>query len=135
MRTTNIIAFTVLAISLSACKSSKDSSENAEKTETEIVDAKDLVTWETACRYQMVHALALLLISQIGVGNKHIKWAGIYFMMGIFLFSGSLYLIALKDVFSMNLKFIGPLTPIGGLFFIVGWIKVFMFSISNKEKK
>ncbi|MBK7682464.1 MAG: DUF423 domain-containing protein [Bacteroidetes bacterium] len=101
----------------------------------EIVETNDLVTWETACRYQMVHALALLLISQIGVGNKHIKWAGIYFIIGIFLFSGSLYLIALKDVFSMNLKFIGPLTPIGGLFFIVGWIKVFMFSISNKEKK
>ena len=52
----------------------------------EIVAANDLVTWETACRYQLVHALALLLISQIGVGNKHIKWAGIYFMIGIFLF-------------------------------------------------
>ena len=101
----------------------------------EIVDANHLVTWETACHYQMVHALALLLISQMGVGNKHIKWAGIYFILGILLFSGSLYLIALKGVFSMNLKFIGPLTPIGGLFFIAGWIKVFLFSISNKEKK
>ncbi|MFN0189569.1 MAG: DUF423 domain-containing protein [Bacteroidia bacterium] len=101
----------------------------------DIVGANHLLTWETACRYEMVHALALLFISQIGVVNKHVKWAGIYFIIGIFLFSGSLYLIALKDVFSMNLKFIGPLTPIGGVFFIVGWIKIFLFSISNMEKK
>lgn len=101
----------------------------------EIVEAKDLVTWETACRYQMYHAFALILISIISSEHKNLKRAGLFFCIGIFLFSGSLYFISLKDVFSMNLKFIGPLTPIGGLFFIAGWISLLLFSISNKEKK
>lgn len=101
----------------------------------EIVEAKDLVTWETACRYQMYHAFALILISMFSSDHKNLKRAGLFFCIGIFLFSGSLYFIALKDVFSMNLKFIGPLTPIGGLFFIAGWISLLLFSISNKEKK
>ncbi|MBK7966835.1 MAG: DUF423 domain-containing protein [Bacteroidetes bacterium] len=101
----------------------------------EIVDAKDLVTWETACRYQMYHALALVLISLISTEHKNLKRAGFFFCMGIFLFSGSLYFITLKDVFSMNLKFLGPLTPIGGFFFILGWVSLLLFSFSNKEKK
>jgi uncharacterized membrane protein YgdD (TMEM256/DUF423 family) len=101
----------------------------------EIVAAKDLVTWETGCRYQMYHALGLILISVISSEHKNLKRAGFFFTMGIFLFSGSLYLIALKDVLSMNLKFIGPLTPIGGLFFVAGWISLLSFSISGIEKK
>lgn len=101
----------------------------------EIVEAKDLVTWETACRYQMYHAFALILISLISSEHKYLKKSGIFFCIGILLFSGSLYLIALKDVFLMNLKFIGPLTPIGGLFFIAGWLSLLLFSFSNKEKK
>ncbi len=101
----------------------------------EIIGAKDLVTWETACRYQMYHAFALILISMISSDHRNLKRAGLFFSIGIFLFSGSLYFIALKDVFSMNLKFIGPLTPLGGLFFISGWVSLFLFSISNKEKK
>jgi len=101
----------------------------------EIVEAKDLVTWETGCRYQMYHALALILISMISAEHKNLKRAVFFFSMGIFLFSGSLYFIALKDVLSMNLKFIGPLTPIGGLFFVAGWVSLLLFSISNVEKK
>lgn len=101
----------------------------------QLIGEKDLITWETACRYQMYHAIALILISMISSEHKNLKRAGLFFCIGIFLFSGSLYFIALKDVFLMNLKFIGPLTPIGGLFFIAGWISLLLFSISNKEKK
>lgn len=101
----------------------------------EIIEAKDLVTWETACRYQMYHAFALILLSMISSEHRYLKRAGFFFSLGIVLFSGSLYFIALKDVFSMNLKFIGPLTPIGGLFFVVGWVTLLLFSISNMEKK
>ncbi len=75
--------------------------------------------FETAVRYQFYHTFAILLFLQI----KHtfhfslLKWSVICFIIGVVLFSGSLYLIC----FFNNSK-IGILTPFGGLFFVLGWI-------------
>ena len=79
---------------------------------------EDLVTFETGVRYQMYHALALLLVASFlargpsSAGNL----AGWAFSVGILLFSGSLYLMAL-----MGYRWLGPVTPLGGLAFIIGW--------------
>jgi len=103
----------------------------------EYLETKDLMTWETACRYQMYHALALLIISIIPdpLKSAHLKWSAIYFLLGILLFSGSLYLISLSQLIPLNLKWIGPLTPIGGLFFILGWGRLILMSTRNTDSK
>jgi uncharacterized membrane protein YgdD (TMEM256/DUF423 family) len=88
-------------------------------------DEKILHGFQTAVQYQMYHALALLAVAIIfeKFSNQWIKWAGIGFIAGIILFSGSLYLLSfLKIKESDAVKFIGPITPLGGLSFIAGWL-------------
>ena len=77
-----------------------------------------LGVFETAVRYQMYHALALLLVSLMmgATGGWAIRAAGWAFTAGIVLFSGSLYLLAITGTSTF-----GAITPIGGLAFLVGW--------------
>lgn len=77
-----------------------------------------LVTFETAVRYQMYHALALLFVAwAVGVSvAPQITWAGYLFMAGTLVFSGSLYLLVLTDT-----AWLGAITPLGGLAFLAGW--------------
>jgi uncharacterized membrane protein YgdD (TMEM256/DUF423 family) len=80
--------------------------------------ASRLDNWEVAVRYQMYHALALLLVGILAANRPSRIWhaAGIAFLAGIFIFSGCLYLY----VFS-GWKIFGMIVPIGGVFLIVGW--------------
>lgn len=77
--------------------------------------------FETAARYQMYHALGLLvvavLLSQAGAPGTTLVAAGIAFILGIVIFSGSLYVLSLTGI-----KWLGAITPLGGVAFIVGWI-------------
>lgn len=91
-------------------------------------------TFQTGVQYQMYHAFALLNIGILfeKYGSKTFEWAGISFLIGIILFSGSLYLLtALKATDTVGLKGIGIITPIGGMFFIIGWV-LFVISILKK---
>ena len=82
---------------------------------------KALEIWETATKYQMYHALALilvaLLLTQTEIASSSLNIAGWAFIIGIALFSGSLYALSLSGV-----KWLGAITPLGGLAFIIGWI-------------
>ena len=98
-------------------------------------DEKILHGFQTAAQYQMYHALALIAVAIIfeRIPMKIIKWAGNFFIVGIILFSGSLYLLAaLKIAESSLTKFAGPITPIGGIFFIIGWLSLFMGVLKKK---
>lgn len=77
------------------------------------LDARSLEIFETAARYQMYHALAMVVC---GVLATRATAAGWTFQIGIVIFSGSLYALALTGV-----KGLGAITPIGGLAFLVGW--------------
>jgi uncharacterized membrane protein YgdD (TMEM256/DUF423 family) len=94
-----------------------------------IVPPETVVTFQTGVQYQMYHALALILaaiLSEKFPGNW-MKWAGSCFITGIILFSGSLYLLtALKATEEVGLEGIGVITPVGGVFFIVGWLFLFI---------
>jgi uncharacterized membrane protein YgdD (TMEM256/DUF423 family) len=89
-----------------------------------IVPADVLQIFETAVKYQMYHALALLaagiLLQQFPV--KQLTWAGNLFIAGIILFSGSLYLLCFIKQQQINANWVGAITPLGGLCFIAGWI-------------
>lgn len=78
-----------------------------------------LNTFQTGVQYQMYHALALLLVAVLAktLNSDTLLTAGYLFTAGVILFSGSLYMLALTQ-----LKFFGPITPIGGVFFILGWV-------------
>jgi uncharacterized membrane protein YgdD (TMEM256/DUF423 family) len=98
-------------------------------------DEKILHGFQTAVQYQMYHALALLAIAIMydQFQNRWIKWAGNCFIAGIILFSGSLYcLTCLKIQESNAVKIVGPVTPLGGIFFIAGWLFLLAAAIKNK---
>ena len=78
---------------------------------------KALSVFETAARYQMYHALAIVLCAALAGSLAGAKLAGWSMQIGIVLFSGSLYALALTDV-----KVLGAITPIGGLAFLFGWV-------------
>lgn len=99
-----------------------------------LISSSSLEIWKTAVNYQFYHTFALLFLSLYS--NKHnntIDLAAWFFSIGIILFSGSLYLISTKEIFKISgLAFLGPITPIGGLFFIMGWISLLLAVIKNK---
>ena len=96
-------------------------------------------TFETGVRYHFYHAFGILILQFIPSGARYVnrtKWAARFFLIGIIFFSGSLYLLAMAEplgIESMK-KLIGPITPIGGMFFIGGWILA-LLSIKNNPNK
>ena len=106
------------------------------KIETGLINETNLETFETAARYQMYHSIVLLVLAFIIDKNatKLLNKAGYCFMAGIVLFSGSLYLLSTAKLIGMSsVKWLGPITPIGGLFFISGWILLAFVGIKRKE--
>jgi uncharacterized membrane protein YgdD (TMEM256/DUF423 family) len=92
--------------------------------------------FETGVRYQFYHVFALLFVAFLSekVNNKWMIWAGNCFIMGIVLFCGSLYtLTALAIAESTHRTLVGIATPIGGVFFILGWLFLYL-GVTKKEK-
>lgn len=86
--------------------------------------ADKLAVWHTAVQYQFYHVFALLFLSTVSRSKNSLINASYYFFtFGILFFSGSLYFLATADALKINWPpIIGIITPIGGLFFIIGWI-------------
>jgi len=78
--------------------------------------AEALLTFETGVRYQMYHALALVLCGLLAAAGRRTGAAALAFTAGIVLFSGSLYLLVWLDT-----KWLGAVTPFGGVAFLLGW--------------
>ncbi len=87
----------------------------------DLVSERSLVTFETAVRYQFYHVFAMALAGILyqSFPNTMIVRAGYLFLAGIFLFSGSLYLLTVSPP---EYRWIGAITPFGGVCFITGWI-------------
>ena len=81
--------------------------------------ADRMQTYNTGVEYHFYHALGLLLVGIIAFhsSSKQIMWSAILLGLGIFIFSGSLYVLAVTDI-----RWMGAITPIGGVSFIAGWI-------------
>ena len=75
----------------------------------------NLDVWDTAVSYHLLHALALLALAALP--EDRVRWSALGFLIGVVLFSGSLYLLALGGP-----RWLGPVTPVGGLALIVGWL-------------
>jgi uncharacterized membrane protein YgdD (TMEM256/DUF423 family) len=87
----------------------------------------------TGIRYQMYHSLALLLFTfNHEKFNKYLNYGLWIMIVGIILFSFSIYLLSTQNLTGLNTIFLGPVTPVGGLFLTFSWI-IILFSIKNKE--
>jgi len=87
-----------------------------------------LVVWHTAVQYQFYHVLALLAVALLmtngaAAESTALKVAGIAFVVGMLVFSGSLYVLSLSGI-----RWLGAITPLGGAAFLVGWIALFVFA-------
>jgi uncharacterized membrane protein YgdD (TMEM256/DUF423 family) len=99
-------------------------------------DEKILHGYQTAVQYQMYHALALLSVGifYFQLSGRWMKWVATFFIAGIILFSGSLYLITLLKIQESDaVKYAGPVTPLGGLFLITGWIILMIAAIKKSD--
>lgn len=99
------------------------------------IDAKILQGFQTGVQYQMFHALALLVVALLyeKMQERWIQLAANCFITGILLFSGSLYLLSFLQIQeSSAVRVVGPLTPVGGVFLILGWLLLLMSAVKRK---
>lgn len=91
-------------------------------------------TWKTANQYHFYHTLALLFLSTFSrAKSQSIRVSFIFFTIGILLFSGSLYLLSVRELLGIEkVSILGPITPLGGLCFIGGWIGLFIAALKNR---
>lgn len=91
------------------------------------VEPKYLETWKTGVTYQMFHATGLLIIGVL-LGklpaNALLSWSGWLMLIGIILFSGSLYVLTLTKI-----SVLGAITPLGGVAFLVAWILLIVAAV------
>lgn len=91
------------------------------------VPAKYLETWQTGVTYQMFHAVGILIIGVL-LGNlpatSLLSWSGWLMLIGIILFSGSLYVLTLTQI-----SVLGAITPLGGVSFLVAWVLLIIAAV------
>jgi uncharacterized membrane protein YgdD (TMEM256/DUF423 family) len=92
-----------------------------------------LEAWRTAVAYQIYHALALLIVGFLSLhpifeGSRALVRSAYAFIVGAVFFSGSIYVLCLSRLYDLPMlaKVAGPITPIGGVFFILGWVLLFL---------
>lgn len=94
------------------------------------LSAGSLDVFQTGVQYHFYHSIGLILVGmlmlQLNINDGLLKFAGYSMLVGIILFSGSLYALSTTAI-----KWFGPITPIGGLAFIIAWLFVMMGLIKN----
>lgn len=93
-----------------------------------------LAIYEKGVHYQFYHTLALMAAALLMNGNnnaRYLRLSGWFFTAGILCFSGSLYLLACRDIMAVPVAVLGPVTPLGGVCFIAGWV-LLLLSVKGK---
>lgn len=101
----------------------------------EVLTPEQLISFETGVRYQMYHALVSILLFIISLKVNHVFFnrAAQFIFWGVLLFSGSIYLLTLKNILGIEaLKYLAPITPIGGGLIIVGWVFILLGALKIK---
>lgn len=99
----------------------------------EYLNESQLVSFETAVRYQMYHALLLIFVGQMTFLTEKAKKVILYLViLGVLFFSGSIYLLTTSSLTGVDFKFIGPVTPIGGLLLLGAWMVLFLNILKRK---
>lgn len=100
----------------------------------EVLLPAELASFETGVRYQVYHGLALLAIGlNANAIGFSLKWVFNLILVGVILFSGSIYGLSLDELMQLKFSFLGPITPLGGLLMIIGWIILIVQLIRSKK--
>ena len=91
-------------------------------TLNELLTTEKLNSFETGVRYQFYHSLALLIIGLNANKLNATALIGKFMLIGIMLFSFSIYLLSLQELIGINLSILGPITPFGGLLLMISWL-------------
>lgn len=97
-----------------------------------VLDTYAITTFETGVKYQMYHALLLLLIPVFALSEKTKKTLLVLIIVGIVFFSGSIYGLATNDLTGLDFTKIALVTPIGGTLLIIGWILLVIHFLKSK---
>jgi uncharacterized membrane protein YgdD (TMEM256/DUF423 family) len=84
------------------------------------LDVYGIDIFKTAVLYHFIHAIGILIVGVLSKENSNLNLAALFFILGIVLFSGSLYLLSVTGI-----KWLGAITPLGGLAFLAGWLYLF----------
>lgn len=107
------------------------------KLETGLITTDLLNGFDTAVKYQMYHVIAMLLLVVLAklYPSKYFNWAYNLFLIGILMFSGSLYFLCTRHLLGADwLKFLGPITPLGGICFVLGWLCLCLAVLKSDKK-
>lgn len=101
----------------------------------DLVSAEKVASFETGVKYQMYAALSLMLVAfNDDKFSASPTWFYRLLITGALLFSCSIFLLSLQEVIDVKLKFLGPITPLGGLIMICAWVALFVNLLSNSKK-
>lgn len=102
------------------------------------ISPDQITVFQTGVRYHFFHTFGIFIIALL-LQKKENPWltkAAWSFVLGIILFSGSLYILSCREWLGLvNWKWLGPVTPIGGLFFIIGWAFLFLANFKQKNNE
>ncbi len=106
-----------------------------EKVKEGLMTTDQLAGWDTASKYQLLHALVLLFVFFFLRQDplKLVKVSGWLFTFGILLFSGSIYCLSTMGISGMNFRFLGPVTPLGGMLMIAGWVLLLIQALKQNK--
>ena len=99
----------------------------------EVLSPRLMAVYQTATDYQFYHSLALLLVGILIIlfpNSKYLPWSARFFLAGIIIFPGSLYLLSVTD-----LGWLGAITPIGGVSLILGWLMLVVFAVKESGSR
>lgn len=97
-----------------------------------ILSAEKLISFETGVKYQMYSALFLLIVGfflKFETGTE--KWVSWLMILGTLFFSGSIYFLSFQETWGISLRFLGPITPIGGFLMIMSWLLLIFYFIKK----
>jgi len=102
-----------------------------------LVPAESVTSFQTAARYLLIHAVALIGLTALPgdlISPRQKKILFVLLIIGVLLFSGSIFLLVLNKLWNINaLSILGPVTPIGGLFLISAWLFLFWITVTKKR--
>ncbi len=99
-----------------------------------VLNIEQLTSFEVGVKYLMYHALFLLFLGTTNLLLPAQKRTVFYLtVIGIIIFSFSIFLLTTSSVSGINFKFLGPITPVGGLLLIAAWVYMFIYILKNKS--
>lgn len=100
----------------------------------DLLSPEKLNSFEVGVRYQIYHGLGLLLVGlNADKFRFNLRWTYRFLLTGVILFSASIYLLSCADVLGVSFKLLGPVTPIGGLLMITGWLTLIIRLFNDRQ--